>query len=380
MGVTNKGTKAKYAQIADDIRYKIQSKVFVEDKKLPTESELAEQYDVSRITSQKALDVLENEGLIYRVRGSGSFVAKQSNLTNTKNMTNMIAILLPFDSLQGGGMDILSGAEAVSKANEYYVSLHNSQRSLMTEREMILKLLNDGVKGIIYYPLHTSENFDLLCMLTADKYPIVMIDKYTQDIPIDSVVSDNYDGGYKITEYLIKNGHKNIVFVSGEPIDQLSSIKERFLGYFNALQDNKMHLDIDNVIYDLTGLANEWGLGGIHDIDFNCKLLKHILNEKKDITSIQAASDSIATELLRAGQFMGLEIPGQLSIVGFDNLDITTIVSPNITTVNQDLYQIGAKGAELVIGRIKNPNKVHEKIELPVELIIRESVFNRNTP
>jgi GntR family transcriptional regulator of arabinose operon len=372
----SKRNKAMYIQIADDIRRKILNKLINEDEKLPSEAELADQYNVSRITSQKALNVLANEGLIYRVKGSGSFVAKQ-NQVNSKKALDMIAIILPFDHVHGGGMDILRGAETVASENGYYVSLHNSQRSPTTEREIILQLLKDGVSGIIYYPMHTSENFDLLYMLTADKYPIVMIDKYAQDIPIDSVVSDNISGGYMMTEYLIKSGHKNIAFVSGEPMDQLSSEKERFLGYFKALRDNDVPINIDNVIYNFSDLAGKWHLDRIDNEKFFCILLDYILNLKERITCIQAVSDSVAIDILKAAQLMKLCIPQELSIVGFDNLDMTTLVTPSLTTVKQDFCEIGARGAELAIGRIKNPNKDIEHIRIDVELIIRESVLDK---
>jgi len=103
--------------------------------------------------------------------------------------------------------------------------------------------------------------------------------------------------------------------------------------------------------------------------------LEYILNDKKEITCIQAVSDIVAMELVKAAQFMELDIPDQISIVGFDNLDVTTLTIPGLTTINQDLYQMGAKGAELVIDRIKNPGKSIENIKLPVELIVRESVL-----
>jgi GntR family transcriptional regulator of arabinose operon len=364
------GKISKYVQIADDIRDMIKSGHYKKGDKILSEQELAEKYNVSRITTRKALDDLVSEGLIYRVRGSGSYVADLKDSTTQKSSIDMIAVILPFSPATGGGMSILQGAEEVANKHGYYISLHNSDGSRRKEREILLRLTKDSMKGIIYYPYYTAENFDLINMLVSEKYPIVMIDKYIYDIDMDCVVSDNFRGSYELTQYLIKLGHRNIAFFCDDYIDERSSLRERYLGYSRALYDNNIELNIENVVYEA---VPEGPVSEKENLEYHAQLLERMRTGSTAVTAIEAASDITAIEMLNAAAQLGVKVPDDITIVGYDDQNIASMAYPPLTTIRQDFKGMGMQAAQLLLERIKDPNKKSSTIRLPVELVKRQS-------
>lgn len=358
----------KYLLIKEKIIAMIAEGLYKSGDKLPSEQELAATHKVSNITSKKALDELENEGYIRRAKGSGSFVSEPRESGNS-NPLKMIAMVLPLGSNTGGGMDMFSSVEMVAKSHGYYVSVENTHRSCQKEREIILNLLKDNIKGIIYYPSYTSENFDLLKKLSIEKYPIVIIDQMVHDIEIDTVLCDNYKASNSLTRHLIGCGHRQIAFACEGHIDERASLRERFLGYSDALAEANLTLNIDLILSQNIGYQhiNETNKAAFY------KRVVETVQTNKSITALQVASDEDAVGIIRQCMKKGISVPDDLSIVGFDDLEIASYITPPLTTVKQNFQLIGQYAAELVFNRLKDRNKKAEKIRIPAELIIRKS-------
>jgi len=358
----------KYVQIKEQIIAKITDGFYKSGDKLPSEQELAAAHNVSNITSKKALDELENEGYIRRAKGSGSFVS-ESRESGNSNHLKMIAMVLPLGSGTGGGMDMFSNVEMVAKSHGYYVSVENTHRSCQKEREIILNLLKDNIQGIIYYPSYTSENFDLLKKLSMEKYPIVVIDQMIHDIEIDTVLCDNYTASNSLTRHLIGCGHRQIAFACEGHIDERASLRERFLGYSDALAEANLTLNIDLILSQNIGYQhiNETNKAAFF------KRVVETVQANKGITALQVASDEDAVQIIRQCMKKGISIPDDLSVVGFDDLEIASYINPPLTTVKQNFQLIGQNAAELIFSRLKDRNKKTEKIRIPAELILRKS-------
>lgn len=359
----------KYLAIKDEIIRRINEGVYNRGDKLPSEQELATSNQVSVITSKKALDELEKDGYIYRVKGSGSFVT-DGRRAESKSDLKVIAIVLPLGSNTGGGMNLVYSVEMVAKSNGYYVSVENTHSSCQKEREIILSLLNDRIKGIIYYPTFTSENFDLIKKLAMNKYPIVVIDKSIYDIEIDTVLCDNYKASHAMTKYLISCGHRNIAFVCEGFIDERSSLRERFLGYCDALNEAGIQLNLDLVMYQNAGCQRN------NEIKPKGAFLKEVVEKvqtDKTITALQVASDADAAEIIHLCTRKGIRIPDDVTVVGFDDLDIASYITPSLTTAKQNFKLIGQKAAELIFSRLKTPDRKSEKIIIPAEIVVRKS-------
>jgi GntR family transcriptional regulator of arabinose operon len=229
-----------YEKIISYLRQEIHSQNFKPGDKLPTEKELAQKFGVSRITSKRALEDLKVEGLIYRVRGSGSFVSGLeknpdkffgNSLNNRVDYSRVVPIVLPFDVSNGGIMNVVIGASRVMDEKGYILSIHCCNDDINEEKKLLLNLYEKNVAGIIHYPISDRKNLEIMNYLYLKNYPIVTIDKYYESIPISYVVSDNLKGAYEAVQYLISKGHKRIAFVSDGKIEDATSIRNRYFGY-----------------------------------------------------------------------------------------------------------------------------------------------------
>lgn len=378
--------KLLYEQIVDYLKNKILNREFKTNQKLPTELELAEQFGVSRITSKRALEELKQEGMIYRIRGSGSFVAPIENLGNPKinelsqemNTNKIISIVIPFGEAENGlskaSTDGLihnvRGVSEVLNENGYFLSIHSEHRDIKKEEEVLNKLYKNKVRGIIYYPISDREHYEFLYRLYLEEYPIITIDKYFDNIPISYVVTDNESGGYKATKYLLDLGHKNIAYASDVTIESASSVRQRYFGYCKALKESgiSMSKELVNVGFKKDGA-----------VVYLESLFKNIIKDfiQKEVTGIVAVNDMIASFLMRAALDLNIKVPDDISIVGFDNLELGKHLQVPLTTISQSFYEIGRTAARLLIDWIESGKHTYSKIVLPAELIIRNSCIKK---
>lgn len=350
--------KTLYSKIVEYLTEKIEKDEMLEGEKLPTELELATLFNVSRITSKRALEELEKEKLIYRKRGSGSFVAPKKSEVLAKEQ-NIIAMVIPLENSNMRLLETLKGATDFLNTKGYYLTVHSTWRDLEKEKKAITSLYKEGVKGIIYYPIFDSCNIDVLYNLCIRKYPIVVIDKYFEGTPVSSVVSDNFGGGYSATKYLQNIGHKNIAYVAVSKIEEVSSLRQRYYGYCKAMLEEQA----ENEFYS------------IHQVAETEDEVKEMLLDfmHKGITAIHTENDHLAIRLINSCGQAGIKIPEELSIVGFDNLDMANLVTPSLTTIEQGYYLIGKRAAEVLLDKLEGKLLEEVKEVIPIELIERNS-------
>ncbi|WP_373229831.1 GntR family transcriptional regulator [Cohnella sp.] len=367
------GDKPLYSQIIEILRGYIERGEYVPDQQLPTEVELAEQFGVSRITSKRALIELEREGLIYRRRGSGSFVKKQSvirrNVEEQKSTSNqIISMIIPYVAANNM-LGYIPGIAAYLESKGYYLSIHNSDWSSSQERELLQSLPKRGTSGIILYPVSTQRNLDIVHALHINDYPIVTIDQYYSILTMGSVVSDNFDGGYTAASKLIELGHSRIAFLSTIDIQYRSTVRDRYFGYCKALNENDITVDIDLVF---NGMPVEAEGNPLSRREFYKTLLNQML--ELQVTAIQAEHDLVAFEVIKAAVELGIRIPEQLSIVGFDNnQEYTLHADVPITTIEQDYQEIGKKAATMIVEHVETGVPQTNRTEIPILWIPRQS-------
>ncbi|WP_054958125.1 GntR family transcriptional regulator [Paenibacillus dakarensis] len=366
-------SKPLYLVIMEDLKARILSGEYKADEQLPTEVELAEQSGVSRITSKRALIELEREGLIYRRRGSGSFVKKQDSpgtiseggfgaMNSSPNP--IISMILPY--LATHEADFIQGASNYLDSKGYYLSIHSSNWDKTKEKELLLRIPKYGSSGIILYPMSTTINIDVLHALYWNNYPVVLIDQYVESLPLTSVVSDNQAGGYLAASKLIEMGHERIAFVSSISIEYRSSVRDRYQGYCMALRENQIPIDPELVITDFYREADE-----SNQAEFYKDLVSRI--SELGVTAIQVEHDHLAVDLLRGARELGISVPEELSIVGFDDHIISRLVEVPITTVSQNYSEIGKRAAEQIVRQIEKGRGKPELEFVPVRLVERES-------
>jgi GntR family transcriptional regulator, arabinose operon transcriptional repressor len=381
--------KLLYQEIIDYLKAKIAKQEFLPGDLLPSEFELARDFKVSRITAQKALDELENSGLVYRVRGKGSFVSERAQISQgnpPKQSLKVIALVIPFKSSLGRSFDVIQGLSALLSKNGYYLSVHISHYSIEEEREILIKLVQDGVAGIIIYPFSHRDNLDLIHRFLLNNYPIITIDKFYDVLPVSGVFSDNFDGSYKAATHLIERGHRNIVFISDRELAAANSVSERYFGFCKALKDHNLPITDQQLI--LTEYRHNEPL--FEAVKNNTPSVNALLDPYKTIiadllereipcTAIHGLNDYLTIFLLKAALAMGVNVPHELSFIGFDNIDYSAYIEVPLTTVEQNFKKIGEEAGNLIMNRMISPDGECRRVVIPVDLIERQSTASLKT-
>ncbi len=225
------------------------------------------------------------------------------------------------------------------------------------------------ISGIIIIGKISDQNIEAL-----QKYriPIVLADHASLIRSIDSILTDNKMGGFVLTEYLLKKGFQKIGFF-GE-LDYSLSIKERFWGFKEAMKNLKGSHEknwIDEYItrYSITENIEEAVLA-----NDNKKIVEVVRRQTELPEVFVCSNDKAAIALMNALQTLGYKVPEDISLVGFDNIDMCEKVRPKLTTVNVNKEIMGKRAVQRIIYKIGHRNSLSENTVIGIELIERESV------
>jgi DNA-binding LacI/PurR family transcriptional regulator len=342
----------KYNQVMRDIKASIIDGNLRPGDKLKSEAEYIQTYGVSSITIRKAMDGLAKEGYLRRVKGKGSFVSGKWQSGYSKR----IAVILPFDGQPDVSLlKIQLGIQKYLNLIDYSLIVDWYDTINSTEESAIAKVIGQHVEGILYYSMDPKANSALLDDVQGKNIPFVCIDRYDIFRNCNYVGSDNYSGGALAARYLLDMGHKKLRYLS--LFFGLSSERERYDGFCGVLQ----RAGID--------------FGPCHVIQKNNfeKLVKEI--NKGLVTGIFCANDFSAMKLIEGLKKPGIQVPRDLSVIGFDKwagLDHSRL---NLTTIRQDFEAIGMSAAKLLFELISGlAATVPVHILTGVELVAGDTV------
>jgi LacI family transcriptional regulator len=219
-----------------------------------------------------------------------------------------------------------------------------------------LLLLDGRVDGLIIVGAFFE---DTLAQIDQHAQVVVLVDAYAPKLPIDSIVSDNLNGAISAVEYLIACGHTRIGLIGSAP-DAYPSVRERRKGYTRALEN----AGISTAYIEDSMLT--------HDEGYAATL--RLLRRSPEITAIFASNDEVALGVMDAAHELRRALPHDLSIVGFDNIDVAKNVKPGLTTVHVDKALMGTLGVRQLFDRFEDPARARLTITVGTELIVRESV------
>jgi len=383
-------TKILHTQLMTYFRERIRDGRLPVGTRLPTDGELAAKYQISRDTVRQALALLVNEGLIERVQGRGTFVSQpalNSSLV-TQLKQKQIGLVLNRTLRTQVNMNLLVGVEQAAKSHGYSVSFTYAEGNQEQQARDIARLRANHVLGMIIYLTGDTTRDASIQQLQADHVPLVLIDRYIPDLAIDYVGVDNIGGSYRATEHLLILGHRRIGFIfSYEETLRTTSVYERWQGYCKALQKYGVPYDETLVVPDLNPSyqAAEWPAGSVLNDegpvvpDFRQlqtdthEGLVGFLERPDRPSAIFAVNDYVALDVMQAAKDIHLRIPEDLAVVGFDDMGFAAHVNPPLTTIMQPFIDIGLRAGALLISRIEGIVGVPKHIELPTNLIIRES-------
>jgi len=244
----------------------------------------------------------------------------------------------------------INGIESIAHNKGYNVIITQSLENYEREVNNMQFLSSRSVDGCIISVSTETQDFSHITDLYNKGLPIVCFDRIIDGINTYKVIADNFKGAYDATTHLIKNGFKRIGVLSNS--EYLSITKERLAGYKKALEDNKIKFYEE-----------------VEDAMNNLMKLKH----KPD--AIFASADKLTTNFMRYCKLRKINIPNEIAVIGFSNLDLTELLSPSLSVVRQPAFEMGKVAADLLIKMIesKRPITDFENIVMPAEIFERES-------
>jgi DNA-binding LacI/PurR family transcriptional regulator len=306
-----------YRQIYDDINMRIQQGEYRVGKMLPSENKLCALYGVERATVRRALELMLNDGKIAKIPGLGTRITGADTSNPSKRRT--LLFLLPkgqhnADRLREPFNTKLMDAMELECHERGFDLLYKSYSGQDTADDLVRACNPGGVFFTSSFPV------ELYKMLRAKSIPVVLVNQSHPIYP--SVCLDNRGGARMAIEYLITLGHTEVGYIGGSAADQIQM--SRFEGYREALMNNGIVSNPD------------WILPGDWSMESGKAAIRRLLQGKPLPTALFAANDAMAIGAMQELHDAGIAVPERLSIVGFDNIDQSSLVRPALTTIAVD--------------------------------------------
>lgn len=276
-----------------------------------------------------------------------------------RNSTNMLGMVIP-DITNPFFPGVVRGVEDVAFKGSFRVVLCNTDNDPAKEKAYLDELRSYRPAGLLCIPAADSNLSAELGPPTPSSVPVVCIDRRPADWERDAVMVANEEGAFLATQYLLKMGHTRLATIAG-PI-HLTNAVERLAGFHKALAKHGV------------SLAPEYIQEAQFDRNSGHRAAIRLLSMVPRPTAIFAANDLMALGALLAARELRLRCPEDVSIIGFDNLDLGIFTDPALSSVHQSGYQLGATAARILLERIAGKKGRPQQIVLPVELKIRNSV------
>ncbi|WP_312171075.1 GntR family transcriptional regulator [Microbacterium sp.] len=360
-----------YKRVYESLRESISRGEYAVGDRLPSEAELSSRFEVSPITVKRALELLRTDGMIMRRPRIGTVVTSATPTapqaparaqSDADRVPSLIGcVITSFDDTFGN--KVIEGILEAAGADTHIV-FKRSGGDLDEEDACIRALIGAGVEGLILLPSSSEYIPPAALELVAKKFPVVIIDRLFDGIPVSAVCSDNLAGGRAATEHLLGLGHRTVGFVSST--SHVSSNDDRRNGYIHAHASN--HLPLENSA-ELRTIGSTVP-GSSDTIEQDIARLVEFVEQHPDITGYVAAEYNIALMLREACHRLGLEVPTDISIVCFDHPDATFDTRLfRYSHIRQEQRTLGEKAVESVRRQIGKPSEI-EKVVLPTELVI----------
>lgn len=250
--------------------------------------------------------------------------------------------------------------EVVASKNNYNLFFCSSDENPEKEVKLIDMLKERRVDGIIIST--TQNNTAVFTQLKKEKYPFVLIDRKLPKLPSNYVGVDNYTGAFQATEHLISNGYQKIGLLKISP-SYLSPIRERELGYRDALQKNGMRVN-SKLIKTIN----------FSDIRQTVRtVLRELIQPPFKIDALFSVNNNITVACMEYLNEMNIRIPQDMAIVSFDDIDLFRFSYPTITAVAQPVEEIGEMAVKILLDEINGITQDKKQVILPVKLIERRS-------
>jgi LacI family transcriptional regulator len=337
------------------------------DKRTPTMEDIGRRAGVSAATVSRVVNknVPVDPATERRVREAIQELGYRPNLlarSFRRSVTQTIGLLVP-DNSNPFFAEIARVIEDAGFSDGYSVILCNSDLSRTKQSAYVDVLLAKRVDGIIMISTGLIPGEDAgrdIERIQQAGVPCVIIDRDLAGAPVDQLLVDNHEGGYLAGKYLIENGHRRLACVVG-PSD-LTPSAGRIAGFRRALDEAGINLPANALVRG----------NGRHD--GGSRAVAELLERGVAFSAVFAFNDEMAIGVIGALQRAGRKVPGDISVIGFDNIPYTAAVFPAVTTIAQPIAEMGSTGLRMLLDRIRQPHVPPRRLVLSTRLLERESV------
>jgi DNA-binding LacI/PurR family transcriptional regulator len=339
----------KYVLVENHIREAINNKQLVD--RLPGERALAKELGYSYMTIRKAIENLVAEGLLYKVPTKGTFVSKDGK---SRKKTQTIGYFL--DSSIESGI-----------SSPYYSLIFKALEKEAARNDYSLMYFSDVGEDKLEKTVSKLDGVIATCLPRLEKViheirqslPLVVIDNSSTDKSIPSVIIDNFNAEVESVNYVCSLGHKRIGFMTG--LEDSDVGRDRCAGYRSGLNNNGIELD-DTLVFR-GNYSFESGFAGA----------EYFLSLKQPPTAIICANDSMALGVMRKLCLEGLSVPDDMSVIGFDDIEVAAQIIPPLTTIAAPVDRIAKHAFSMLMRSIRGEQLEFRHVALDAHLVIRQT-------
>lgn len=311
---------------------------------------------VSRVINNRGYISEKTKKRVHEAMDELGYQPNEIARSLTKQKSNTIGVIVPHIS-HPYFAKLISNLENEAAKKDYKIILCNSKEKAEKEKQYLDMCKSNRVAGIIICSGNVESN-----KINTGGIPVVLLEKNFEEGKL-GIQCDNYQGGKLATEHLIECGCKKILHLSGV-IDEEMPADNREKAFIDVCSKNEIEYFIKKYDIDTYNQMNYY--------DY----IKAALNEIEGVDGIFASSDLIAAQVIQVCNEIKIRIPEDIKLVGFDDVDISQLTTPRITTVHQPIKEMARLSIELIDAKYNNI-EINEKTILPIKLIIRESTVNK---
>lgn len=350
----------KYMELVNWIKGKVEANEFKHGDKLYSENQLSSMFSMSRQTVRHGISKLEQQGIVERIQGSGTYICHKPAVSRAKTMN--IAVVTTYVDRYIFPNVIKEMEKVISDAG-YFTQIAFTYNTLEGESAILHKFLNNNnVDGIIIEPTKSglpNPNIKLYEEIIVRGVPILFINSYYPDLSLPHVAMDDSKAGLMAVNHLIEAGHTKIAGIF-KADDRQGHY--RYSGFMRGLIDSNLSLHDDNIVWIDT-----------EDINHMEDNERRILGRLKGCTACVCYNDEVAVAIVKMCKKNLISVPEDLSIISIDDSDLAANNEQPLTSVAYPIKELGKKAAENLLQLIEN-NDFDATYEFSPTLTIRNSV------
>lgn len=307
---------------------------------------------VAEVTRERVMRAVRELGYVPNTLGR-NFRQRRSNL---------VLVLVP-DISNPFFSSIIRGIERVAGEQGYRILLGDTQYNASRQRDYSELVTQRQADGIICLGMDIPFGYRKGRKSIDPAWPpFVMACEYDGQIPVPTVCIDNEAAALAAAGELIALGHRDIAFINGPEASPIC--RDRLAGYRRALTE--------------AGIAprQSWWRHGDFSLASGHREMQRLLGQKRRPTAVFCANDEMAMGAMRAAREAGLDLPGELSVMGFDDIDVAAFTWPSLSTVRQPRDAIGVQAMRLMLDLLQGRTAPQERVVLPHEIVLRESIVS----